>query len=373
MPSRVERPARPTGRDRRAEARRRAEEARAASDDDRRAMPTWTLVVAVAAVVAILVGVALATGFLTPPSSSGNSTTPAASVRVLARGDAADVAVIDGAAWVANDTAGTLQRVDLSSGRAFGHPVPVGQRPVAVAAGDGKLWVADAVGNDVVVVDPRTGKRVGGPISVATEPVSIAAGEGGIWVASLGADTVSLIDPRSRTVSATAALPDGAVRIAVGDGAAWVTGKTDSLTKISPKPFGVTLVAHDVRVGQGPIGVAVDSGAVWVANAQSGTVSRVDPATLRVTATFRVEQGAVNGQAGPSSAGSDPVAVAVFGGLVWVGDAQSGAVVAIDPATGAQHGAAVRPGGGPRRLVADSGALYATTANPGALVQLSPR
>jgi YVTN family beta-propeller protein len=41
-----------------------------------------------------------------------------------------------------------------------------------------------------------------------------------------------------------------------------------------------------VTVGTNPIGVAFGSGSLWVANLGSGTVSRIDPATLSVTATI---------------------------------------------------------------------------------------
>lgn len=371
---------RPTGRERRAEARRRAELARADAEE-RRGLPTSVLVVGIAALVAILVGVALVSGFLTPPGGAAKtSKTPAATLRTVLRPQsAADMAIVSGTGWVLDDNAGTIRRFDPSSGSATGPARHVASRPVSLAAGFGKLWVADAVGNAVVAVSEQSGRAVGSPITVAQEPVSVAAGEGGIWVASLGGGSVSLIDPRSRTVTASVALPDGAVRVAVGDGAVWVTGQTDTLTRISPKPVGVSLSWKAVRVGAGPIGVTTTPGAVWVADAVGGAVTKVDPKHLRVTATYAIGSGGVvAGTESPRAAlghgAGDPLTVAFADGLLWIGDGRTGTLSALDPATGTQHDGAVSLMGLPRHLVVSpDGALWITTANPGRVLQVQPR
>jgi streptogramin lyase len=369
-------PTRATGRERRAEARARAEEARAAAPE-RRGLPTIVIVLAVAAVVALVLGLVLATGFLTPPGSS--SPGPAATLRTVLRAEAADVVVTGGSGWAVDDDAGTIRRFDPSSGAWTGHAIAVGQRPVSVAAGFGRLWVADAVDNTVVAVNPATGKLDGAPVEVAAEPVSVAAGDGGVWVASLGGNAVTLIDPHTKSVRASVALEDGAVRLALGAGAVWVTGQTDTLTRISPKPLGVSLTATPMRVGNGPIGVAAVDGAVWVADAFGGQLTEVDPAHLRVVRTVTFGAG---GRVGAISSGrvasgdthtSDPVVVAVADGQVWVGDGQAGTLTEIDSATGKQRNAPVPLPGAPRRLVtADDGSLWVTTANPSRVLLVSP-
>lgn len=316
------------------------------------------VIIGVLAVVLLVVGIALDSGFLSPETTSVAAGPDAALHTVVRSDSAADVVVAGGAAWVLDDDAGTIRRFDPASGAFQGGAVHVAQRPVSVAAGYGKLWVADAVGNAVVEVDPATGRVVGQPVAVGPEPVSVATGEGGVWVASLQASTVSLIDPASRSVVASVALPDGAVRVATGDGYVWVTGTSDAITRISPKPVGVSLDWDDVRVGQGPIGVTAAAGAVWVADSGSGQVSRIDPKSLRVTGTY------------PAS--SDPVAVAVFDGRVWTADGQTGTVTALDPVTGRPEGRAVDLPGAARRLVVSAGTLWATTANPGQVVTISP-
>ena len=73
-----------------------------------------------------------------------------------------------------------------------------------------------------------------------------------------------------------------------------------------------------MSVGNGPTGIAFGDGSVWVANSLDGTVSRIDPATNRVTATIPVGEG--------------PDGIAVGSGAVWVSGEFSEAIARIDPA-----------------------------------------
>jgi class 3 adenylate cyclase/streptogramin lyase len=76
-------------------------------------------------------------------------------------------------------------------------------------------------------------------------------------------------------------------------------------------------VVDDLRVGigQGPVDIAAGYGAVWVANTDSGTVSRIDPRTLQATDV--------------ATAGN-PDAIAVGAGAVWAYDADAGRIYEID-------------------------------------------
>ncbi|HUI05339.1 MAG TPA: hypothetical protein VLZ77_17515, partial [Acidimicrobiales bacterium] len=326
----------------------------------RRSLPPITVALAVSATVALFEGATLVTGFLTPPGPS--SSTPPASVAVVARSQAASITFDRTGGWLADDGDGTVRHFNPATGAALGRPIAVGGRPISIVSGFGRVWVADGAGSEVWRINPVTRKVVGGPLPVPQDPVSLAAGDGGIWVASLLAGTVSLLDPRTGDLEASVALPDGAVRITVGPGGVWVSGQTDTMTRIDPRPVGDSLRWRTVRVGQGPIGVGGGDGAVWVANVQSGTVSRVDPATVRVTATYRV--------AGAAGAPADPEMVAVWQDRLWVANGQQGVVVAIDPGTGRQVGGAVTLPGVIRQLVLDpSGGLWGATANPGTVVR----
>ena len=59
-----------------------------------------------------------------------------------------------------------------------------------------------------------------------------------------------------------------------------------------------------ITVGDGPTAVTFGAGAVWVANAGDGTVTRIDPEPPYETTTIEV--------------GSAPAGIAVYDGRVWV-------------------------------------------------------
>jgi len=314
---------------------------------------------------ALVIGVAVMVDRIVDPGTPGADGPPPADAQTVVHGAAASVAFGPTGGWVADDQTGTLRRFDSSTGTAIGRPLQLGGRPISVVSGFGRIWVADIAGSTVWEIDPRTGTVVGSPIAVAQGPVSLAAGDGGVWVASLVAGTISLIDPRTGQVLAAGTLPDGAVRLAVGPDGVWVSGQTDSLTRVDPDPVNGSLRWRTVEVGQGPFGVGVGDGSVWVANVKSGSVSRVDPTSMRVTATYPV------GGAG-GGVPANPEMVTVWHNRLWVADGQQGVVVALDPATGQQVGMPVVVPGVIRQLVLDdAGTLWGTTANPGTVVRFS--
>ena len=73
----------------------------------------------------------------------------------------------------------------------------------------------------------------------------------------------------------------------------------------------------------GPIDVVAAEGAVWVANATQGTVSRIDPATNTVTQTTPV--------------GRNPVRLAAGLGSIWVADQTGKTVSRLEVRTGLHH------------------------------------
>ena len=95
---------------------------------------------------------------------------------------------------------------------------------------------------------------------------------------------------------------NGPTGIAVGAGGVWVADSLDNkITRIDP---GSRSVTDTIPVGRSPSGVAVGAGSVWVANSGDGTVTRIDPLTNRVLATIPV--------------GGSPQAITVADGRVWV-------------------------------------------------------
>jgi YVTN family beta-propeller protein len=141
-------------------------------------------------------------------------------------------------------------------------------------------------------------------------------------------------------------VPAGAVGVAVGEGAVWVTGfnevsRLDAATN--------EVVATVPTPGTGDYGsAAVGEGAVWVTTSL-GSLYRIDPSTNEVVATIEV--------------GESPTSVTVGGGSVWVSRAAAGPgdIVRVDPRTNEVAGAPIRVGEGPGPALFLDGTLWVTT------------
>jgi YVTN family beta-propeller protein len=237
-----------------------------------------------------------------------------------------DIAVGKGAIWVSVSDEGTVLKVD-SAKRAVVATIRVGLEPSAIAVGEGAVWVANRGDNTVSRISPIT-NRVTGRIVVGHEPVSITTWQGAVWVANSGDNTVVRIDPvTDKTVavievgraSAGSTGAEGAfagqpVSIAAGEGAVWVAESEGYLERIDPvanrvtwriplrwKPIAMAVgdrsvwlvvdrkpillrvnamtgaVLQRILVGRSARGIAIANGAIWVANVEDDTVSRVAP------------------------------------------------------------------------------------------------
>jgi YVTN family beta-propeller protein len=105
---------------------------------------------------------------------------------------------------------------------------------------------------------------------------------------------------------------------------AWVVARGPSRPTTVAQPAGsLGRVTASIRVGAGPIDVVAGEGAVWVANATQGTVSRIDPATNTVTQTTPV--------------GRNPVRLAAGLRSIWVANQAGRTVARLEALTGLLH------------------------------------
>ena len=168
---------------------------------------------------------------------------------------------------------------------------------------------------------------------VATIPVStprdVESGFGSMWVANGPSRTVTRIDPATDAVLAVIPVDDPASVLAAGAGSMWLTSLPgDSVTRIDPSTNTATGTISLAPSGLGPIGITVYDGYVWVANhdgSPTGSVAKIDPATMRVVAVVPVGD---QSSAGPNwlSAGA---------GSIWTDVPNINAVVRIDPVSDA--------------------------------------
>jgi YVTN family beta-propeller protein len=209
-----------------------------------------------------------------------------------------------GAVWVAG-TEQTLTRIDPDAPLVAGtrplslpgvqNPLLGGGQPSHVTATADAVWATTT--GAVWRIEPSPRRRSVLAESGCCGPVAI--GIGSVWVGSRFA--VDRLDLETGRPQAHIRLPFEATDIVVGESGVWLTDETsDRLWHIDPK---LNAVATAIPVGQGPSGVAVGAGAVWVASAD-GTVSQVDPGADRVIRTINV--------------GGTPSGIAVGEGTVWV-------------------------------------------------------
>ncbi len=217
--------------------------------------------------------------------------------------------------------------------------IPVGSKPVAIAAGAGSVWVGDARDGTITRVDPLT-RRVAKTIGIGAPVVDLATGLGGVWAATGGFGEIVRIDPEVGAVAQRVPLGDPAdpvvpsvPSVAVGDGRVWA-GVPEGLARIDPRS-GEVAETIDLDSAQA-LQIAAGGGAVWVTTI-ANRAERVEARSGRKTAEFY--------------AGGWVYPVTLDGRAVWVGglrglaklDADTGASLtssgAVKAVTGIAYGA----------------------------------
>ena len=142
------------------------------------------------------------------------------------------------------------------------------------------VWAVTASGS-VVRIDPRTATITARTRKLGA--IAVAAGGAGIW-ALLDDATVVALDERSARVRRRVRLPTAApTAIGVGATAAWATSSVDgTLWRI-----GRDGAVGSVEVGSGVTDVVAGDAGIWVANPIDGTVTAIDPASMRVVRSRR--------------------------------------------------------------------------------------
>jgi DNA-binding SARP family transcriptional activator len=210
--------------------------------------------------------------------------------------------------------------------RRLARTVPLALRPAAVAMAGDDVWVADgrhglavrmAVGYERVAARATwrrapTREALG---RAGLDPTAIAVAKGAAWITD-GSSRLVRAGPTGAVTRTDAGRPlDG---IAAGLGALWAISRDDAaLLRIDPGSGRVTdevaLVGRTGSESPAPIALAVAGDAVWVLNANTATVTRVDASTLGVTATVPI---ALESSPRDIEAGAGAVWVAGFDGTV---------------------------------------------------------
>ena len=188
-------------------------------------------------------------------------------------------------------------------------------------------------------------------ISVGHLPFRLAIGEGAIWVTDQDDAAVYRIDPQTNQVVATIPLGKVPKGLVVGAGAIWVANQ-GGLSRIDPQ---TNQVVTTIEVGKG-LNTAVGAGSIWVTST-SGIVSRIDPGTNQIIASITVE--------------GTPTQVAFANDAVWVANSGSTSISRIDPQTN-QVVARIDVGFPTLALVAGQGAVWVGGDKDPTLLRIDP-
>jgi peptide/nickel transport system substrate-binding protein len=207
----------------------------------------------------------------------------------------------------------------------------------------------------------RRRARVVVPLAVAAAVAAVAAvvllvsrgPEAG--AAGVRANALGLIGADGNSIDAEIPVDAAPTGVARGEGAIWVTNaNAGTVSRIDPV---TRTVRQTITVGSGPSGIAVGAGAVWVANYGDATVSRIDPQTNTVV-----------GEAIP--VGNGPTAVAFGEGVLWVANAVDRTLSRIDPISGRVRTINIDAVG--RGIAVGGGSVWVTDESSQRVVRFDP-
>jgi streptogramin lyase len=205
--------------------------------------------------------------------------------------------------WVLDGTAGTLTQFSpaysevvrrIRTHGAF-DDLPADRSdafaPWSVKAGERGVWVTDG-SPSLRLINPRRGK-LAATLDLHRRLHGVPVGAGAVWAISGPGSTVLRLDPRTRRVTDRIQIVSRPgfespypVAIEVGAGSVWVlNANTQTVTRIDRRARGITATIP-IGIERGPLRLAAGDGAAWVAN-DDGTLSRID-ATSNAVRTFAV-------------------------------------------------------------------------------------
>src|SRR5215831_6767865 len=194
-------------------------------------------------------------------------------------------AVAAGTLWSPSCGEKVIYRIDLKTNEVVAK-VPVGpaNNEGGIAYGAGSAWMPSDPKGIVSRIDPASNKVIA-EIKVAPGSFTAVFGYGLVWVSSTEKNLISVIDPASNQLIREIPVDPAPRFMAAGEGFVWSLNQTNgTVTKIDPYSMKVLATINVGVPGTGG-DIAAGEGAVWV-SARTIPVSRIDPATNRVTAQF---------------------------------------------------------------------------------------
>jgi DNA-binding beta-propeller fold protein YncE len=316
----------------------------------RRPLVLAALALGAVAVIVIVALVAL--------SGGGGDEGPAVATVSVGDGQPVGVGLASGQVWVTDRTGRTVSLIKTTGDtQTLDGDFEVGESPEAVAVDpDGTVWVTNhgsesvsrLVSDDFADHQVTVGESPGG---IAVDPT-----DGSIWVAIGGENAVLHLASDGTPLPPPVNVREEPYGVAVAnDGTVWVTNRvSDSVSQILP---GKSTAEPEIRVGHNPKGIDATSNAVWVANADDTTVSRIDPANTGARPKeFEV--------------GDEPRGVVAEFGSVWVTLGEESAVARLDPGSGDVE--KIDVGEGPEGIAAGPSSIWVANGDSGTVSRITP-
>jgi serine/threonine-protein kinase len=259
--------------------------------------------------------------------------------------------------WVLSEPEGTLTRIDAASDLVTGSPLDLGKGVAAVAVGGGSVWVSDAKTGQLLRVDDESGK-VTQRIEVGGHPGPLVYGGGRVWVADTDGAGITAVNAKGGRVVRRRLAPHTApLRLATGAGGLWVSdATTDTVRRID---LGTLAAGAPIPAGRRPAGITVADGLVWVADARSDSVTRVDP-------SLRAVSGA------PIAVGEHPGGIDTGTDAVWVTTAGDDAVRRLSLPSGEPDGGPIAVGPEPGAVAVGETAVWVVNDGDGTVTRIEP-
>jgi YVTN family beta-propeller protein len=186
--------------------------------------------------------------------------------------------------------------------------------------------------------------------------IVVSTGGGARLPRAIPGDSIGAISPSDGAIRALVPFGASPTALASGDGAVWAANfNAGTVSRLDPA---LRTVVQTLQVGSTPTGVAVGAGAVWVTDNYGGAVVRIDPRVNRVVQTIRV--------------GNAPAGVAVGDGSVWVANSSDGTLSRIDATTGAVI-TTIALGGSPTGVAVGLGGVWVSDQADGRVSRVDPR
>ena len=207
---------------------------------------------------------------------------PAEAIESFKAVDPFDIAVGEHALWVTDND--DLIKLDLRGRQVWrrSYGKTSGDNEVEVAFR--RVWFKRTVQpGEVLVLDPANGKRLDS-VPIGREATAITSGLGAVWVSSRFANTPSVVrvEPTGRHGTTDIPVQADPQDMAVGERYVWVAhAEGNVVTRVDPvggKDGKGQELPGDTRThAELPSGVAAGGGSIWISNAGTGDVVAINP------------------------------------------------------------------------------------------------